>query len=192
MNFILGLITGLTIFYLFFIYRSYKSRQKKRLRLNEYRRSPVLRKLIDTLRHIVFEYGVKRKNNDFTLNVSLNGKIRFQIMHRAHFPDLAKSESDIDFGLALYIPVNKLSTTQRNGLEKIFKEESEIYYYEEIPFDYHIVDFGKRVRFGGYLVTRILKEVFFVDESDKVDFELFTEGELPYIGLESNHPKKSL
>jgi hypothetical protein len=28
-----------------------------------------------------------------------------QLMHRAHFPELCRSESEIAFGIALYIPV---------------------------------------------------------------------------------------
>lgn len=188
--FLLGLITGIVLFYSFILFKNHRLKGKRGKRIVNYRKSEILRKLRDTLRHMVFEYNIKRENQDFSLNIHIGQKVRFQVLHRSHFPDLAKEEGDIDFGLALYLPVNKLSTEQREQMLRIFREESETFYYEEVPFDYHIVDLGKDIRYGGYLLTRILKEVFDTDRVDSVRFELFSEGEIPYFGL-SGHPKKS-
>ena len=171
------------------VYKNHKSKQKRGKRLHEYKNAPILRKLTDTLRHAVFEYDVKRENNDFSLNVYLNDRLCFQILHRCHFPDLSKSEEDVSFGLALYIPVKQFDKNQREQLLNIFKEESEIFYYEEVPFDYYIVDIGKRLRYGSYLLSRLIKEVIRKDVQS-LSFELFSEGDIPYIGLE-NHPEKS-
>lgn len=183
------LLGALTI-YILVLYIKHRSNQKKGRRLENYNKSTVLQKLKDTLRHIVFEYNVKRKNNDFTLNVYLNGSIALQVLHRSHFPDLARSEDDINFGLALYVPVKHLNKIQKELMIKVLKEESEVFYFEEVPFDYFIIDIGKRIQFGGYLITRIIHEVFKKD-SENMTFELFSEGALSYIGLDNNHPKKS-
>lgn len=185
-----GILVGIIIFYLFLIYRNYKRRQKKGKRFQEYRNAPTSRKLTDTLRHIVFEYNIKRKNNHFSLNVYVEGELRLQVLHRCHFPDLCKSEEDVDFGLALYIPIKRLNQSQKDQLLTIFKEESEVFYYEEVPFDYYVVDIGKLIRYGGYLINRILKEVYHNADVQSLSFELFSEGKLPYIGL-SDHPEKS-
>ena len=62
------------------------------------------------------------------------------------------------------------------------KEELENYQSETEPFNYFAIDVGKSIRFGGYLISRLLKEVFdFELEKDTFDFKLFNEGELPYL-----------
>lgn len=172
------------------IFRNHKSRQKKGRRLREYKGASTLKKLTDTLRHVVFEYDVKRENNDFSLNVYLNRRLYFQVLHRSHFPELAKLEEDVSFGLALYMPVSQLNKSQREQLVSIFKEESETFYFEEIPFDYYVIDIGRRIRYGSYLLSRIIKEVFYQEDVQNLSFKLFSEGKIPYIGL-NKHPEKS-
>jgi hypothetical protein len=104
-----------------------------------------------------------------------------QIMHRAHFPELCKSESDIKFGLALYIPTSNLSENKIIALQSIIEEESEVLRggRDIDVVDYFLIDLGKRVRFSGYLLTRIIKEVFEKEEKN-MSLELFSEGNLPY------------
>ena len=155
-------------------------RQKKGSKDKSYRNWPLTVKLRDTVRHIIFEYSIKRKNNDFLLNINLNGNHVMQIMHRAHFPELCQSESDIRFGLALYIPLSNLSSDKVKALEVIIEEESEILRGERSDaVAYLVVDLGKRVRFGGYFLARIIKEVFEKEEGS-MSLELFSEGNLPY------------
>jgi len=106
-----------------------------------------------------------------------------QVMHRAHFPYLSKDSENIAFGLALYIPVSKLSDIQRQCLEKILLDESDNYVQEKEPIDYHVIDLGKGIKHGGYLISRILKEVLEYDlEESNFSMELFSEGKLPYFG----------
>jgi len=100
-----------------------------------------------------------------------------QVMHRSHFPEIAVNASDLKFGLAIYIPIKPLNSTQRNVLIKVLKEESENFEAAEHPIEYFVIDAGSRVRFTGYLMARIIKEVFKLED---VDVELFDEGVLPY------------
>jgi len=188
--YIFGLVSGLLLFYLIIVFKNYNERIKKGKRIDKYRKAPILSKLVDTIRHIVFEYNIKRKNNDFTLNIYLEKKLVFQILHRCHFPCLCVSEDDLAFGLALYIPLNQFNQYQKEKLLQLFKEETENFIYEEVPFDYYVIDLGKRVRHSSYLLTRIMDEVLLYSEVEKVSFKLFSEGEIPYFGIE-NHPEKS-
>jgi hypothetical protein len=156
---------------------------KSGIRYDDYKKLPLLIRLKDTLRHIIYEYSIKRNNEDFLLNISHKGARVMQVMHRSHFPYLAKNSEKISFGLALYIPVTKLTDSQKQLLERILIEESDNYQKENQPFDYHVIDLGKGLKHGGYLITRILKEVFKYD-LDEANFsmELFSEGKLPYFG----------
>jgi hypothetical protein len=113
-------------------------------------------------------------------NIKLDGNLVMQLMHRAHFPELCRSESDIEFGIALYIPVKGWESAVINRLDKIIHEESEIKKTGSVGgLEYYIIDLGKRVRFGGYLLSRIVKEVFDANEA-RFSAELFSEGNLPY------------
>jgi len=159
MEFALGSAFG---FVCFFVMRMLKKRirEKNGVRFREYRDLPFNIKLKDTIRHIVFEYNIKRVNNDFLLNIDFNGTPLMQIMHRSHFPELCKSESDISFGIALYIPVKNMDFKQIESLSFVLEEESEIINnIDKNSRLYFIVDLGSRVRFSGYLLTRIIKEV---------------------------------
>jgi len=179
MEFILGAIFGFVCFF-FVRYLKKQIHEKKGVKSKEYKNMPFKEKLRDTIRHIVFEYNIKRKNNDFLLNIYFDGIQLMQIMHRSHFPELCKSEHDVSFGLALYIPTKSMSINQIESLKLLLHEESEIIkHVDGGEISYFIVDLGNRIRFGGYLLTRIIKEVFNEQES-KMSLKLFSEGELPY------------
>ena len=60
------------------------------------------------------------------------------------------------------------------------KEESGFFLYEETPFAYYIIDCGKRVKYCGYFLNRLLVEVFEINDPDRISLELFSEGKLPY------------
>lgn len=155
-------------------------KEKKGTKASDYNKLPFTSKLKDSVRHIIFEYNVKRSNNDFLLNINLKGKKVMQVMHRSHFPELCQTESDIDFGLALYIPVSELKKDQQAKLDNIIEEESEVFKSSKLgELEYYLIDLGKRVRFSGYLLHRIIKEVFEGDEH-QFSSELFSEGNLPY------------
>lgn len=103
-----------------------------------------------------------------------------QLMHRAHFPELCRSESDIAFGIALYIPLKGLEAESIKKLDNLINEETEIKRTGKIgELEYYIIDLGKRVRFGGYLMSRIVNEMFGADES-QFSSKPFSEGNLPY------------
>ena len=174
-----GILIGWISLYLFLIlYKNLKG--KRGIKHEEYGKIPFTTRLRNIVRHIIFEYDIKRKNNDFLYNVNLDGKHVMQLMHRAHFPELCRSESDIAFGIALYIPIKGWREDRIMKLDDIINEESEIKRTGKTgELEYYIVDLGKRARFGGYLLTRILKEVFDADES-QFSAELFSEGNLPY------------
>lgn len=155
-------------------------RQKKGVKDKDYRGLPFTTKLRDSVRHIIFEYSVKRKNNDFLFNIMLRGEIVMQIMHRAHFPELCQSESDVAFGLALYVPVSNWSKDKISKLNQIVEEESEVASQNRFgQLEFYTIDLGTRIRFGGYFLSRLIKEVFAGDEDD-FSSELFSEGHLPY------------
>jgi len=93
---------------------------------------------------------------------------------------LCRSESDIAFGIALYIPVKGWRADRIQVLDEIINEESEVKRTGKVGnLEYYIIDLGKRARFGGYLLSRIVKEVFEADEA-QFSTELFSEGNLPY------------
>ena len=179
----IGIATGLVLGWIsLFVTRAITLRikEKKGVRNKDYGNLPFTSKLKDSIRHIIFEYNVKRKNNDFLLDIILNDEIIMQIMHRAHFPELCRAESDIDFGLALYIPVSKLSKPQIAQLDKIIEEDSEVFKSGKLgELKYYLIDLGTRIRFGGYFLHRIIKEVFKGDEH-QFSSRLFSEGNLPY------------
>lgn len=181
-NIIIGLLIGFMLSYSLIVLRNLL-RQKKGIKYDEYKNLPLLIRINDTLRHIIYEYGIKKENHDFLLNLFYKKNVIMQVMHRAHFPYLSKVSEEIIFGLALYIPISKLTIEQKQTLEQILEMEPSTNIHEVEPFDYHVIDLGKGIKQGGYLITRILKEVFLYDpESNDFDLKLFSEGELPYFG----------
>ena len=121
MNFIIGFLAGaVTLFLLSVLFKKNRERRGKYQR--EYQSKYFTTKIKDTLRHLVFEYSIKRSNNDFLLNINFKGKRSMQIMHRAHFPELCASEKDIEFGLAVYVPTEHLTDDQVFKLESILIE----------------------------------------------------------------------
>ena len=179
MELIYGILIGWITLYVFGIIVK-NIRQKKGVKNKEYRNTRFTTRLRNLVRHIIFEYDIKRKNNDFLLNINLNGSHVMQLMHRTHFPELCESESDLAFGLALYIPLEGLTDEKVKVLDEIMDEESEIIRKGKTGrLEYYIIDLGKRVRYGGYILSRIIKEVFIADES-QFSTELFSEGNLPY------------
>ena len=181
-NFIIGIFMGIGFSYPIFILINYL-RQKKGIKYDDYKKLPLLVKINDTLRSIIYEYGIKKDNHDFLLNIFHKGKVIMQVMHRAHFPYLSRKNNEISFGLALYISASELTELQKAELERILTKESVNSQQETQPFDYFVVDLGKGIKQGGYLISRILKEVFeFELNKEDFNFELFNEGELPYFG----------
>ena len=182
MDFIFGMCVGwLTLYFGLVLLKHLK--QKKGIKSSEYEKLALTTRLKDTVRHIVFEYNIKRRNNDFLLNIKFKTDIIMQIMHRAHFPELGESEDDIGFGLALYIPAVNLNSEQVSRLSEIIRQEVEVLKEVKIgPVEYYLIDLGVRVRFTGYFLSRIVKEVFKYDHrSADFSFELFSEGALPYF-----------
>lgn len=179
MNLITGIIFGWISMYIFLLVMK-KIKEKKGVKEKEYSKLPFTTMIRDSIRHIVFEYSIKTKNNDFLLNIDLYGKTVIQLMHRAHFPELCQLESDINFGIAIYIPVVGWEEKKVEKLQNIIDQESEIMKISKIgKLEYNIIDLGTRVRYGGYLLTRIIKEVFEADENE-FSSTLFSEGNLPY------------
>lgn len=174
MELIIGIILGCVSTYVFLLFIK-NLKQKKGFKEKDYNNFPLTTQLRNSIRHIVFEYNIKRKNNDFLLNISFEREIVMQIMHRAHFPELCQSESDVDFGLALYIPISQWSKDKISKLNKIVEEESEIASKNKFGhLEFYLIDLGTRVRFGGYFLSRLIKEVFDGDEKN-LSSELFSE-----------------
>lgn len=179
MSLLYGVLIGWISLYVFLIlYKNLKA--KRGIKHREYGKIPFTPRLRNIVRHIIFEYDIKRKNSDFLYNIKLDGEHVMQLMHRAHFPELCRSESDIAFGIALYIPIKGWRGESIKKLDNIINEESEVKRTGKTgELEYYIIDLGKRARFGGYLLSRIAKEVLGSDES-QFSFELFSEGNLPY------------
>jgi hypothetical protein len=169
---------ALTLYGLSAIYKY--SNRKKGLRESAYQSHFFTTKLKDSIRHIVFEYSIKRSNNDFLFNILIRGKRYIQITHRAHFSEHCKAEEDVEFGLAVYIPTSGLDSDQIKKLESILSQESETFATSNDPVPYYVLDLGKRVRYGGYLLSRIIKEIFNPTD-EEVTFQLYSEGALPYL-----------
>ena len=179
MELVLGMLIGSIATCVFLIVKK-SLKRKKGVKDKDYSRLSFTTKLRDTVRHIVYEYDIKSKNKDFLLNIDLRGETVIQLMHRAHFPALCQKESDIAFGIALYIPVKGWPSHRVEKLEKIIDEETETFKKAKSgQLEYFIVDLGDRVRFGGYFLSRIIKEVFDAGESE-FNSSLFSEGNLPY------------
>ncbi|MEP1035104.1 hypothetical protein [Ekhidna sp.] len=183
MNEILLILFGIVLGVIAIYFKGYLSNlkaERSEIKNPEYLKSKAFNKLKGTIRHIVVEYSIRRKNNDFLLNVFLNEVTLFQITHRFHYPEILKNQDDMAFGLALYLPINKLNSEQKKRILNIMKEEADYFSYEEIPFDYYVVDFGKRIKYSSYFIVRLLKEIFLIEDEDDISFELFSEGNLPY------------
>ena len=144
-------------------------------------------KIKDCLRNIVYDYNFVRQNEDFSLNILYKNVKIMKVLHRAHFADLLNSRWDIDFGLALYVPVTNLSVSQQERLRKIVDDESEVFQREMRPINYYAIDLGKGIKHGGYIITRIMNEVFeFSMNKDDFSFELFSDGNIPYHGKDTS------
>ena len=139
----------------------------------------------DILRNIVIRFH--KENFDFFMNLNVRGETVIQVLHRSHFPEITGASENIDFGIAIYIPLNDLSGKQRDSLEQILKEHAVTNSFSEVPFSYYVLDIGKKIRYGGELLCLILKEIFDVQSNDVIDVELFDGGKLPYstINIES-------
>jgi hypothetical protein len=130
------------------------------------------------LREIVFKFSVQKFNRDFLLNIKSQRTTIIQLMHRSHFPSLLKNIADVQFGIAIYIPLTPLTDDQKQRLFHVLKEEMQNFNKSEYPIEFFVIDAGTRVRHTGYLLARIVREVF---NKEDVDFELFDEGVLPYL-----------
>lgn len=181
----LGVLIG---FGAFFVRGYFLNRKAERLDTAHphFLKSGTFNRLKDCVRHVVVEYSIRRKNHDFLLNVKSGDTIIFQLTHRSHYPELIPNTDDLSFGMALNLPLGNLTGKQKEKIIKIMKEESDLFFYEEVPFEYYVVDFGKRVKYTGYFLTRLLSEVFDINNPDNIEFELFSEGPLPYSGKYSN------
>jgi len=135
------------LFLLSFVFKKHREKTGKDERA--YQANFFTTKIRDTIRRIIFEYSIKRINNDFLLNIKFMGETKMQIMHRAHFPELCTSEEDIEFGLAVYIPTEWLTNEQASKLESVLMEGPERFDKSRQPVAYYVLDLGRRVRHGG-------------------------------------------
>lgn len=152
-------------------------REKKGLYEIKYKPIGLSSKMKVLLRELIFKFSIKKFNRDFLLNINSDGKCIIQIMHRSHFPEFCKDLSDVKFGLAIYIPTKPLTSEQKVKLMQVLKEESEEFNKTDYPVEYFVIDAGSRARYTGYLIARVIKEVF---NKEDVSYELFDEGTLPY------------
>jgi hypothetical protein len=181
-NILIGLILGFVLSNSIYLLLKYL-RRKRGIDQKSYSRLPLTTKIADTLSHIVYEYSIKNKNEDFLLNISREEKVLLQVMHRAHFPFLAGAARN-RFSMVLYIPISKLLPAQKESILRILAKEAVPSISEDAPIEYHVVDLGQQTKFGSYLISRILKEVFGYELHQKqFDLKLFKEGPLQYFPL---------
>ena len=143
----------------------------------KYNPVPLNSKMKIVIRKIIVDFSIRRFNRDFLLNVNLKGQTIMQLLHRAHFYEIITDLADVKFGVAIYVPLSPLTDVQRRCLFKILKEELKPFKDEEYDRDYFVIDAGTMVKYPGYLITKIITEVYNVDD---VDLELHDEGFLPY------------
>lgn len=175
-NVIVGFVVGFLFAVLLRLF-AIDRREKKGLHEARYKKLNLTSKMKNTVRQIIFKFSIQKFNRDFLLNLKLNGRVIIQLMHRSHFPELIKNLSDAKFGLAIYIPIKPLTKSQQQVLIGLLNEESEQINIAEYPIEYLVIDAGSRARYSGYLIARIITEVF---ETADVDLELYDEGVLPY------------
>jgi hypothetical protein len=152
-------------------------REKKGRDYVKYNSLPLTSRMKIAVREIIFKYSIRKFNRDFLLSIKLHEHVIMQLMHRSHFPDIIKDLSDVKFGIAIYIPIKPLTNLQRDLLLKILREEMEHSRVSEPPIEYVVIDAGTRARYNGYLIAKIIKEVF---KADDVYMEISDEGVLPY------------
>lgn len=152
-------------------------REKKGKLEVEYTKVRLTSKMKNMVREIIFRFSIQKSNRDFLLNIKLGETTIMQVMHRSHFPEVCLDVVDIKFGLAIYIPTKTLTFKQKEKLRLVLVEDSEQSNNSEYPVGYLVIDAGSRVRFTGYLLARLVKEVFTADD---VTLELYDEGILPY------------
>jgi hypothetical protein len=176
---LIGIFTFIAGFLFAFLVRFMvvNRRIKKGMLEIKYNKLPISSKLKLMVREVVFRFSIQRFNRDFLVNLKSNDIHLIQILHRSHFPEVCKNVSDVKFGLAVYIPTRPLSHDQKKKLQRILKEEMENYEQTKYPVEYHVIDAGSRPRFTGYLLARMVREVF---QKDDVDIQIFDEGILPY------------
>lgn len=176
MDILIGFLLGLLVFVsvrLFLI----NLREKRGMHAVRYSHLPLRSKMMNIIRRVIFNFSIEKFNSDFLLDLKVDGTHLMQIMHRAHFPEVCKNISDVKFGLAIYIPTKPLTPEQKLKLQQLLKEESEDFITHSYPVEYFVIDAGSRVRFTGYLIARIVAEVF---QKEDIEWELYDEGTLPY------------
>ncbi len=171
-GFIAGVVVTLLIRFLIL------SRKDKRGRdYLKYNNLPLKSKMKTIIRKIIVLSSIREFNRDFTLNVKVREQTVLQLLHRAHFPQIISDASDVKFGIAIYIPLGHLANDQRECLVNLLKDEMEQFKFEDSPHAYIVIDVGTMVKYPGYLIAKIIKEVY---RAEDVDFELSDEGFLPY------------
>ena len=148
----------------------------------KYKNGSTMKSLTNAIRTIIFRYGGRNEDHQsFVLNITKGDDVIIQLLHRAHFPELCKSSVDINFGIALYIPLDDsyMNNVMKNNLKKIMREEMQQMKEDKNPRTYFVLDIGARLMQGSYIISRILKEVFNVSDHDFY-YELYDDSELPY------------
>ena len=134
--------------------------------------------LSNVLRRLVYDFSVAKKNGNFLLDIKIKDEQVIQVLHRAHFVELLDSKIDTEFGLALYIPTDSLSETEKDAILNLVDELPTE--HNSKPVEYIVIDVGNRVDVASYLLTNILKETFQLLSEKDLSYELFDEGDLPY------------
>jgi hypothetical protein len=143
----------------------------------KYNALPLSGKMKVIVRKIIVCYSILEFNRDFLLNIRLKDETIIQLLHRSHYPQIIADVSDVKFGIAIYIPCGPLTERQRECLVSTLNGEEIYFIGEGNQLDYFLIDGGTRVKHIGYLLTKILTEVY---NAEDVEVDLYDEGFLPY------------
>ena len=152
----------------------------KRYNISWEKKGVTFKRLQETIRRLAYEFIVKRKEHDFILNVLVDNNLKLQVLHRSHFVEFSDFAQDIDFGMVIYLPYTQINQTQKNAIFKIINSEEPLSSIPNQNQDYVAISTGRRVRTTSYLISRIIKEAFRVEDEYRVSYELLDEGILPY------------
>lgn len=145
----------------------------------KYKKGETMKALINAIRVLIFEYDDEHKHKSFVLNITRDNDLVIQLLHRAHFPELCESSIDVNFGIAVYIPVDYMDNSMKEALEKILLEDAQELKQDSNPNTYYVIDVGFRLMYASSFLSRILKEVFDANDNN-LCYELYDDLDLPY------------
>jgi hypothetical protein len=158
------------------------SYNKKGIYYRNYPKGELIKRLQDMLRHVIVRFRFDSMNSSFLVNLKIDNQTVCQLLHRSHFVELIENENDNRFGVAIYISLEYFDDKKRESLFSLLEKESvkSSDTDSSYKYSYVVIDGGLRVRYISYIISKILENIFDVINGEKMSFEIYDEGRLPY------------